>query len=160
MLAVAVFAAQAVRPVRDTETPSRLADAGAQAPVLLDEGTAADGPWTLTVSERLCLEHTRRNGSGGLCDLAEPGRLQESSSFRTEDDGQPLVIVHGPVEDGTAVLRVELADRPPVEVDPVRVEGRLFFSARAPADAQITGVVALGEGGEVLARLGPLPLPL
>ena len=159
VLAVATFAAQVPWPGRDDEAPSRLAGIGAQAPVLLDEGTAADGPWTLVVTEDLCLERTTPSSSGGLCGLANPGRLQESSSFRIEDDGEPVVVVHGPADDGTSVLRVELADRAPVEVTPVLVEGRLFYSARTPADARITDVVALGEDGEVLARLGELPPP-
>lgn len=38
------------------------ADPGAPVPYPLDEGTAADGPWTLFVTEQHCSEHTRAAG--------------------------------------------------------------------------------------------------
>lgn len=146
-------------PDRDDPVPDRLANGDVAAPFVLEEGTASDGPWTLVVTEQACIEHTRRSGQGGACGFADPGRLQEASSFRTEDDGEALVVVNGPVPDGASEVTIELADRPPVQVIPVSVDGRLFFSARAPADARITGLVAVDESGEVLDRLEELPPP-
>ena len=94
-----------------------------------------------------------------MCDLDEAGRLDESSSFRTEDEGEPVVVVNGPVQDGTSAVRIELAGRPSLDVSPVLVDGSLYFSARTPADGRITGVVALDDQGRVLARLDGLPSP-
>ena len=159
-LAVAAgTAATLALPVRDDAVPSRLAGSGAATPYVLDEGTASNGTWTLVVTEDDCIEHVRVDGRGGSCGLALPGRLAEASSFLTEDDGEPVVVVKGPVEDGTSRVTVELASRPPVEAVPVLVDGRLVFSARTPADARITDVVAVDARGDVLARLGALPPP-
>lgn len=145
--------------VRDDAVPSTVAAGGAAAPFLLDEGTAADGPWTLVVTEQNCLEHARPRGQGGVCGLDEAGRLQDVSSFRTEDDGQSIVIVNGTVEAGTSKVLIELAGRSAVQTTPVLVDGRLFFSARTPADARITGLVAVDDSGDVLIRVGELPPP-
>ena len=169
-LAVAAgTAATLVLPLGGDAVPSRLADGGAvsssladggmAAPYVLDEGTSSNGPWTLVVTEDDCIEHIRPDGRGGSCDLADPGRLAEASSFLTEDDGEPVVVVSGPIEDGTSKVTIELAGRPPVQVVPVLVDGRSVFSARTPADARITGVVAVDRSGEALARLGELPPP-
>lgn len=147
-------------PVRDGDA-SRLANGGLAPPVVLDEGIASDGPWELVVTDEngWCIEHIRPLGRGGACGLADPGRLQEASSFRTEDDGEPVVIVNGPVQNETVTVTVELADRPPVRVAPTLIGGRLFFSARTPADARVTAVIAQDQNGNDLARLGDLPPP-
>lgn len=161
LLAAAGTAAAFGLPVRDSPDASQLASGGLAPPVVLDEGTGPDGPWELVVSDEngWCIEHVRPLGRGGACGLADPGRLQEASSFRTEDAGEPVVIVNGPVQDGTATVTIELADRPPVKVAPTLVGGRMFFSARTPADARITAVVAVDDSGTELARLGELPPP-
>ena len=146
-------------PVRDDEVVSRPASSGAAAPFTLDEGNDSSGPWTLVVTEQHCLEHTSRYTTGGMCGLDEAGRLEESSSFRTEDDGEPVVVVNGPVQDGTSAVRIGLAGLPSVDVSPALVDGSLYFSARAPADVRITGLVAMDDEGRVLARREGLPSP-
>lgn len=164
-MAVAAVASVAfVLPTGGSSVPSRLAtddtaDPGVPVPYLLDEGTAADGPWTLVITEQHCIEHTRPRSQGGVCDLDEAGRLQDTTSFRTEDDGTPVVLVNGTVQDGTSLIIIEMAGRPAVQVTPVRVDGRLYFSARTPSDASITGLAAVDDSGGVLARAGGLPPP-
>ncbi len=146
-------------PLRDDVVPIRPANGDEAAPYTLDEGTARDGPWTLVVTTQKCIVHSRRYTEEGACSLDGPGRLQAASSFRTEDDGAPIVVVNGDVQDGTSEVTLELDGRPPVRVAPVPVDGRLYFAARAPADARIAGIVAVDQSGRVLARLGELPSP-
>ena len=151
-------------PVRDSAGPSRMADGGpangsATAPYLLDEGTAQDGPWSLVVTEQGCVERRSRYGGEAACSLDGTGRLQDASSFRTEDDGQPVVIVNGAVQDGTSKVEIRLADRASVHTVPVLVDGRLFFSARTSAGVRITEIVAIDRSGGIVARVGALPPP-
>lgn len=151
-------------PVRDSAGPSRMADGGpangsATAPYLLDEGTAQDGPWSLVVTEQGCVERRSRYGGEAACSLDGTGRLQDASSFRTEDDGQPVVIVNGAVQDGTSKVEIRFADRASVPSLPVLVDGRLFFSARTPAGVRITEIVATNRSGGIVARVGALPPP-
>jgi hypothetical protein len=160
LLVVAAGAGAALMfPVPDDAVLSRLANGGIAAPVVLDKGRASDGPWTLVVTAQNCIEHTHRYRQEGGCSLAESGRLEDASSFRTEDDGEPILVVNGPLQDGTAKVTISLANRPPVHVTPVAVGGRLYFTARAPADARITGIVAMNASGDVVASLEKVPPP-
>ena len=147
------------RTVPDDAVTQRLANGGTATSLVLDEGTASDGPWTLAVTEQNCLERKRRYSEEVACSLVDPGRLQDASSFRTEDDGEPVLVVNGPLQDGTSKVTINLDDRPPVQATPVLVSGRLFFSVRVPVDARINGIVAVDTSGEVVARLGKFPPP-
>ena len=163
--AVAVAAgvvAAAALPAQDTATFARPAQAGGTAPFLLDGGTSASGPWTLVVTDERCVEHSFSNGSRASCPAGQgdEGGVESAFAFVTTDAGTPVVVVAGSLQEGTASVTLRLADRVPVRAAAVLVDGRSYFAARTPVDARITGIEAVDEEGEIIARAGEiLPEP-
>ncbi len=130
----------------------------------LARGEGQRGAWKVTASWtpwQSCILRAEPKGAGGACGFAPPGTLNESTSFLVDDDGDPLIIVAGPVPPETARIQVDVIDGEAFHALIKRAGFDPFFVVELPGRRSVAEITALDGDGDIVGRLehGPLPPP-
>lgn len=135
--------------------------AGPPREVLLDEGVERDGPWRLVADpvER-CIRLIHAAGRSGVCDLADPPRLDELSVQYVDELTGPFTLVSGLLPAGAAAVEVTGSTG---DTDGATLVDDAYYVARLAGRVGVDSVVARDASGQVVARttrvVPPPPTP-